>query len=183
VNVSLMYVRVLLCLICALPIAGCLYEHPFVEEDVLPIDANLVAVWEEVPPEVDDPGERGRLTAIRFSDTEYLIHYPSNEDGGYFRGYLVRLGEKTYIQIEAIAGSAGPLPPRNKRRFHLASYSVKNDQLQLRMVDPDQLPEQPKDSEALRKGFMDAEDHPDLFDEPGTFRRLGEAELGTYGNW
>jgi len=66
---------VMLPVLAALLFAGCVYESPLTEENKISVDAAVLGLWEEVK-----DGD-GRMMILKYSDTEYLIHYPVGKDG------------------------------------------------------------------------------------------------------
>ena len=144
----------------ALFLVGCLYESPFVEKADLKIDRNLVGAWVE-------KGESGkadeRMVVLPFSETEYLIHYPTDGNGFYFRGYPIELGGKPYIQLQLLGNRDG-LVKDLETPYTLASCSRVGDALTIRLINKNVIDPKFEDSAALREAFLAHQDDENLFE-------------------
>ncbi len=158
-------------------IAGCEYEAPLVTEPTIPIDAEFLGLWKLVPEEGVAPEEDARLIVARYSDTEYLIHYPTNDEGIYYRGYPIQIGSKACVQLEAIGTAEGPVDADEKGLFHVVSYAITNGTLDVWLLNEKVVSDDYKTSEELRAVFLENIDHPDLFkDAVGRFQRARREE-------
>ena len=50
----------------------------------------MQGLWETFPEDRDE--EKERMKILKFSSTEYIIHYPVGENAMYFRAYPVKVG-------------------------------------------------------------------------------------------
>ena len=64
-------------------LCGCEYEAPLTEKHNAPIDPAVLGLWETLPENSDE--EKERMMILKFSSTEYIIHYPVREHAMYFR--------------------------------------------------------------------------------------------------
>jgi hypothetical protein len=153
-------------------LAGCEYESPLTEEHTLPVDQTVLGLWEAFPDEGETPDPDERMMILRYSDTEYLIHYPTGKDVMYFRAYPIKIGNVSCVQLEALGSSDGPIDSGEKGRFHVASYQLKKGELTIKILNSKIVDNKLKGSEALKQAFLKHQDAPDLFTGPETFRRL-----------
>jgi hypothetical protein len=77
--------------IAGLFLAGCKYEAPLTTEHSIPVDSSVLGLWEPIPEKGGESAEDERMMILKYSDTEYLIHYPVEENGLYFRGYAIHV--------------------------------------------------------------------------------------------
>ncbi len=64
-------------IVAILVIAGCGgYQVPLTEEHNILIDQSFLGLWEEVSPGDKPPNPEERMLILKYTDTEYLVHYP-----------------------------------------------------------------------------------------------------------
>jgi len=158
----------------ALMLFGCRYESPLQEQHTLPVDASVMGVWEPLPDEGEGPVDDERMIVLKYSDTEYLIHYDAKNDEMYYRGYPIRVGDTSCVQIQVIGTNLGPPKKSIKDLFHVVSYEVTNGVLELRSLNTNLVDEDLKGSQALKEAFLRHKDHKNLFIDPGRFKRVEE---------
>jgi len=163
-------VRILL-VITVLFVAGCKYYSPLTKEHTISIDSSVLGLWELVPLEKEKPDPDERMLILKYSDTEYLIQFPVEKSWMYFRGYPIKIGNVSCVQLECIGFQEGPLPKDAKELFHVVSYVLANGELEVKLLNDDLVSDELKDSEALRTAFLKHQDNKDLFTEPGKYRR------------
>jgi len=73
-------------------ITGCEYESPLTKEHNIAVDSAVLGLWEAIPDKGEEPKQNERMMVLKYSGTEYLIHYPVGKDGAYFRGYPIKIG-------------------------------------------------------------------------------------------
>ena len=138
---------------------GCDYEVPLTKEHNSAVDPALLGLWVAIPDEGAVAAEDERMLILRYSDTEYLIHYPiGGADETYYRCYPIKIGGVSCVQIEAIGTNEG----------HVAELEIKllnND-----LVDGDL-----ETTEALKQTFLKHTRNTELFNDPGRFRRAEES--------
>ena len=156
-----------------LVIVGCDYQAPLTADHTVSIDQSVLGLWEEVPKGDKPPNPDERMLILRFSDTEYLIHYPTGKDGLFFRGYPINVGGVPCVQVQLIGGYDGDIE-KEDRKYQVISYSLSNGMLELRTLNTDLVDKNLQDSASLRQAFLKHKDNKDLFKNPGTFRRIKE---------
>src|SRR5512133_2209097 len=108
---------------------GCKYKAPLTTEHRIPIDSVVLGLWEMVPDDAENRGERERMVVLRYSDTEYLIHFPDTNEGMYFRGYPIKVGDVPCVQLQAIGSKDGPMAHSVQELFDVATYEFANGEL------------------------------------------------------
>ena len=156
-------------------LAGCVYESPLTAEHTIPIDSSVLGVWRPVPEEGKE-AEDVRMMVLRYSDTEYLVHYPAGKDGLYYRGYPIKIGEVSCVQLEVIGTKEGPFDKDAIEPFCVVSYALANGELAVKVLNTGLVPKELKGSEALRRALLQHQDSSDLFTEPGRFVRVRDPD-------
>ncbi|MHB8809437.1 MAG: hypothetical protein ACYC9M_05425 [Desulfobulbaceae bacterium] len=154
--------------------AGCRYEAPLTENHTIPVDSSVLGLWEYVPAEDETPGTPEQMMVLQYSETEYLIHYPTGKDAMYFRGYLIRVGDVTCVQLQLLGTEDGPVDKDERKLFHVASYRLAADELVVRTLNTDLVADDLKDAAALRALFLKHQGSAELFADPGRFRKVQE---------
>lgn len=157
----------------AVLLGGCEYEVPVVPEPKLPIDPAVLGLWEAVPPPdaADKPAER--MLVLKFNATEYIIRYPMQHDSLYFRAYLIKVGNLTAAQLQLIGADQGPADCA-ERKFHVASYCIRDDILELRLLNTQLIPATLRTSRELRKEIRKHQADPALWGEVARFKRVAD---------
>jgi hypothetical protein len=151
---------------------GCEYEAPFTEEHSISIDQSVLGLWEFVSDKGEQSDQNERMMILKYTDTEYLIHYLIGKEGMYFRAYPVRIGGVPCVQIQIIGTADGNLNKDDKKLFHLVSYQLSNGELIIKTLNTKLVDDGLKDSEALKKAFLKYKDDKELFIDPGRFRKI-----------
>lgn len=73
-------------------LSGCRYEAPLTEEHSIAIDSALLGWWERIPKEGEKATQDDRMVILKYSDTEYLVSFPTGNNGTYFRAYPIKIG-------------------------------------------------------------------------------------------
>jgi hypothetical protein len=153
-------------------IVGCEYESPMTKEHTIPIDSSVLGLWELIPENGKEPDPDERMLVLKYSDTEYLIHYPIGNKGMYFRGYPIKIGPVSCVQVEFIGAQNGP-PDRDKKElYHVVSYALALGEMEIRILNTDLVSDELKDDKALREAFLKHQSKKDLFRDPGKFRKI-----------
>ena len=63
------------------------------------------------------------MMILKYSDTEYLVHY-STKEGLYYRAYPINVGGVPCVQIQVIGNGEGPIGENEKVRYTVVSYTV-----------------------------------------------------------
>ena len=151
---------------------GCEYEAPLTEDHTIAIDSAVLGLWEAIPDEGEEPDQDERMMILKYSTTEYMIHYPVKDDGMYFRAYPVKLGDVSCVQLQAIGTSEGPPKKDEKNLFHVASYRLANGELEIKLLNADLVDDDLKTTEVLTQSFLKHKGNKKLFINPGGFRRV-----------
>lgn len=158
-------------------IMGCEYETSLTEEHKIPVDKAVLGLWEAVPEKgrVSDPKDRvsdskERLMVLKYTDTEYLIHYPTGDEGFYFRGYPIKIGGVSCVQIRLIGASNGDIKT-GERKYHAVSYQFVNGEIEIKTMNTDLVDKNLKDSNKLKKAFLTNKNKGELFINPVRFKK------------
>ena len=154
-----------------LSFAGCQYLAPLAEEHTIAIDPSVIGLWEEVhegdkPPDPDD-----RMLILKYSDTEYLVNYPTRKDERYYRAYPIKVDGLTCVQIQLIGTADGDID-KGDRKYQVVTYSMSNGELEIKTLNTDLVDKDLRDTASIRQAFLKNKDNKDLFRNPGKFRRV-----------
>ena len=149
---------------------GCEYEAALTEDHTIPVDSSVLGLWEIVPEDGNEKKER--MMILKFSATEYIIHYPVGEDAMYFRAYPIKPGGVSCVQLQAIGTHEGPPSEGEKNLYHVASYRLENEKLEIRLLNEELVDDELKTSETLTHSFLKQRQNKKLFVNPGKFRRV-----------
>ncbi len=160
--------------VAALLLAGCEYESPLTKEHNIAIDSAVLGLWEAIPDEGEEPKKNERMMILKYSDTEYLLHHPVEDDGLYFRSYPIKIGGVSCVQLQVIGTKAGPPEKDEKNLFHVVSYRLASDELEIKTLNTGLVDDDLKTTEALTQSFLKHKGNKKLFINPGRFRRIEE---------
>jgi hypothetical protein len=162
-----------LMIVTALFLAGCKYEAPLTKHHAIPVDSSVLGVWEPQPDKIEESGVDERMLILRYSDTEYLVHYPpGGNDETYYRGYPIKIGGISCVQLQVI-GTKDGTPKRDvKELFHVVSYELNKGILEIRTLNTDLVDDKLKTTEALVKSFLSHKDNKDLFANSFRFKQI-----------
>lgn len=152
---------------------GCDYQVPLTEEHTIAVDRAVLGLWEEVPKGDKAPNPNERMLILRYSDTEYLIHYPTGKDGLFFRGYPIKIGGVPCVQVELVGSYDGDLG-KEDRKYQVIHYTLSDGILEVRTLNTDLVTRDLEDNASLRQAFLKNKDKKDLFHDPGRFRKVSE---------
>ena len=153
-------------------LSSCVYDAPLTEENKIPIDEAIVGLWGHATKDKEESDPGPELMILKYSDTEYLVHYPANKKGFYFRGYPIKISGVSCVQLEVIGTSEGRLKEDFDSRFRVMSYQVTDQGLVIRELNDDLVNSDLKTSEELRKAFVEHKDHEFLFTKPQRFEKV-----------
>ena len=152
-------------------LVGCEYESPLVEEARISVDPAVIGIWEPVGNEGENAAKDESMMVLKYSDTEYLIHYPVQKDGRYYRGYAITLGGVACVQLKMIGTDTGPPKDNETALFHVFSYRLTDGQLVIKTINTDLVDDDLKGTEALKRSFLKHKDNTDLFINPVKFKK------------
>ncbi len=154
-------------------LVGCRYESPLTMEHTIAVDPAVLGVWEPVQEKDDTPQQNERMVILKYSNTEYLIHYPpEGNDEAYYRGYPINVGGISCVQLQIIGTDDGPIQKDEKDLFLVASYRLTGDRLEIKTLNTDLVDDALKTTDELRKAFLKHKDNKELFKNPGVFRKI-----------
>jgi hypothetical protein len=157
-----------------LSVSACNYREPISEKQNTSIDPALLGLWEPVP-EKDEVKPSGEwILALKYSDTEYLIHYRTGSDSMYFRAYPLKVGEIFCMQLQLIGNGDGP-PAKTDPPYQVASVTLSGDEVTIRMMNTSVVGSD-LSGPALREAFLKNSKNPALFRKPVKFRRVKRAK-------
>lgn len=152
-------------------IAGCEYETSLTDEHNMAVDKAVLGLWEAVPGKDEAPGSDERLMILKYTETEYLIHYPTGDEGFYFRGYPIRIGGVSCVQILLIGDSNGNIKT-GERKYQVVSYRLINGELEIKTLNTDLVDKNIKDRNKLKQAFLKNKNKGELFRNPARFRKV-----------
>lgn len=152
-------------------IAGCQYLAPLSEEHTISIDPSIIGLWEEVPEGGRPPDPDDRMLILKYSDTEYLVHYPTRKDEMYYRAYPIRVDGLPCVQIQLIGTADGDVK-KGDRKYQVATYTIANGELEIKTLNTDLVDKDLPDTASIRQAFLKNKDNKGLFTNPGKFRRV-----------
>ena len=160
-----------LALLGTLLFGACVYDVPITTDHVVPIDEAILGTWQSVPVENEN---RVQTRILRFSETEYVVHYLEDDWDVYFRAYPIHIGGISAVQLEVLGDKDEAVARDAAERYTIAAYRLLDDKLEVRTLNSDLVTPDTKDSESLEAAFLKYKDHPELFNEPGLFQRAEE---------
>jgi len=154
-------------------LAGCKYEAPLTEEHTIPIDLSVLGLWEPQPDKTDESRVDEHMLILKYSDTEYLVHYPpGGNDETYYRAYPIKVGGISCVQLQVIGTEDGMPKKGVKDLFHVVSYELKRGILEIRTLNTDLVDDNLKTTETLVKAFLSHKDNKDLFTNSVKFKQI-----------
>jgi hypothetical protein len=156
----------------SLSIAGCKYESPLTNEHTIPIDLSVLGIWQAVPDKGEEVDESHQMIVLQYSETEYLVHISPAKDGIYFRGYRIKIGDISCVQLQEIGTDDGPIANSEKSRFDVATYQIIDNELEVKTLNTDLVSESLTNPEALKAAFTMNLDNQNLFVHPVKYMRV-----------
>lgn len=148
---------------------GCIYDAPLESDHAVPVDPAVLGTWQSADPEET---EKETMVILPFSETEYLVHYPADpEDGMYFRAYAINVAGVACVQLELLGSHKGR--ETGNTRFQVVTYRLADGQLEIRILNENLVGSDLSGRAALRDAFTKHASDPELFTNPGTFKRAG----------
>lgn len=152
-------------------LAACVFDVPVTTDHVIAIDEAILGPWKSVPVGEDEPV---RITILRFSETEYVLHYFEDDWELYFRAYPVKIGEISAVQLEVLGDDDEAVSQDAGERYMIAAYRWVAGDLEVRTLNTGLFDTEIADSNALKAEILKHEDNPELFNEPGLFKRVAD---------
>lgn len=154
-----------------LMLTACNFKVPASDRASGPVDPALIGVWESQP-DKDSQDAPVRAVIYRWNDQEYFIHYGAGaKDGLYYRAWAVEPAGVRLLQLQCLGNSAGQKV--EERPYQLAKISLKDDTLEVRLINDGTVGKDHATSAALVKAIEEKKNDPKLFsDEPAKFVRV-----------
>ena len=151
-------------------VTACEYNVPLTTDHNIPVDHAVLGYWKIIPAENEDDDTEVRI--YQFSDTEYVVHYHEDTGDLYFRAYAINIGGVPAVQLELIGNDEKPVGSNEEDRYQVISYNMVNGLLEIRTLNSELVDDELPDSESLRKAFIEQKNNPELFNDPGKFKRI-----------
>ena len=117
-------------------------------------------------------GQTEQLLVLPLDTYEYLVSYPSRaKDAMFARACLCRAGDKTLVQLKWF-GTAEAELPEDGRVYQFLTYSVKGDQLTVRLLNSEIVNKDAVSADELAKSIAANRDKPNLFKEGIVFTKV-----------
>ncbi len=152
-------------------LSGCVYKAPVTTKHTIPVDPAVLGAWQAVPEPGKDLDADERMLVLKYSDTEYMVRYPSGKDAMFFRGYPVKVGNLQCVQIQLLGERDQPVNDED-RKYQLVAYKLADGVLELRTLNADLVSDRLATSAELLKAIKANVADPELFKDPGKFKKL-----------
>lgn len=150
-------------------LVACVFDVPVTTGHVIEIDEAVLGPWISVPEGEDEPVQ---IRILRFSETEYVLHYFEDDWQLYFRAYPVKIGEISAVQLEVLGDADEAVSKDAGERYMIATYRFVAGKLEVRTLNTELFDTEISGSDALKAEILKHEDNPELFNDPGLFKRL-----------
>lgn len=159
--------KAMLVVIC-LVLAGCDYTVPLVSTPTIDIDRSVIGLWQKSK----DGGQAEDLLVLPLSGKEYLVSFPSGTKHAMFARACLWRGEgMTLVQLNWYGTALAKLPEDN-RTYQFASYSVKGDEMRIRLLNKDVVKKDIGSSEELVKAIANNKSNSYLFRDEMLFKKV-----------
>ena len=165
----------LLILIACAMLVGCDFTTPLVDKPDMDIDQAAIGLWEKSA----DADQTERILVLPLSKQEYLVAFtgviiPFIGNGGnslFARACLCKVAGRTLVQLQWFGTSDGTLPDDN-RVYQFAAYSIADDTLRFRLLNPDIVGGDVISSEELSESIKAHKNNPALFRDEMAFKKV-----------
>ena len=104
----------------ACSLSSCLFKEPVYTEGFSKIDPSFAGVW-AMEGKDSDPRKMEYAMIAPLDDDRYVVHHPTAEKGGiYYEGRLLKIRERSLLQLRVLATFEGGLPKDDMARYTLA---------------------------------------------------------------
>lgn len=152
-------------------LSGCVYKAPVTTNHTIPVNPAVLGMWQAVPEPGKDLDADERMLVLKYSDTEYMVRYPSGKDAMFFRGYPIKVGNLQCVQIQLLGEKDQPVNDED-RKYQVVAYKLADGVLELRTLNADLVSDRLATSADLLKAIKANVADPDLFKDPGKFKKL-----------
>lgn len=150
-------------------LVACVFDVPVTTNHVVAIDEAILGPWVSIPEGKDEPVQ---IRILRFSETEYVLHYLEDDWQLYFRAYPVKIGKISAVQLEVLGDDNEAVSQDAGERYMIATYRWVAGKLEVRTLNTELFDTEIPDSEALMAEILKHENNPELFNDPGLFKRI-----------
>lgn len=169
-----MNTKPIMAVVCSAWLAGCDYTVSLVKTPDLPMDQALVGAWDRT--DGDEKDRTQHLLVLPLGPNECLASFPAGEKDALFaRVCLCRANDRTLAQLTWF-GTAQGVAAVDARVFQYAAFSVKDNVLQVSLLNADVVARDTTSAEALVKAIAANKDNPELFRAAMTFKRVKPPE-------
>jgi|GEM_PF-725632 len=150
-------------------LSACDYSVPLAKTPDRPIDPAVIGAWSQT----DENGKTERLLVLPLHPNEYLVSYPAGGPNAMFaRGCLCRANDRTLVQLTWFGTADGTVPDTdNERLYQYVAYTVKEDRLEVSLLNADVVKRDVKTAEALLQSLAANKDNPELFRDALVFHK------------
>lgn len=154
----------------AILLNGCEYKTALTSDHTVPIDPAVLGLWQSVAAPGQTAETKAELQVLRFSDTEYVVHYATANAALYFRAYPVTVANLKLVQVELLGSQQGPAGD-TPGHFHVVTYAVQDGTLRMAVLNTAVVPATAASPDDLRRRLVAETANPRLFQEPQHFVR------------
>lgn len=152
-------------------LVACVFDVPVTTDRVIAIDEAILGPWQSVPEGKDEPVD---IRILRFSETEYVLHYFEDDWELYFRAYPVKIGKISAVQLEVLGDANEVVSEDADERYMIAAYRMVDGKLEVRTLNTELFDTEISDSNTLKAEILKHEENPELFNKPGFFERVAD---------
>jgi hypothetical protein len=152
-------------------LSGCVYKAPVTTNHTIPVNPAVLGMWQAVPEPGKDIDADERMLVLKYSDTEYMVRYPSGKDAMFFRGYPIKVGNLQCVQIQLLGEKDQPVNDED-RKYQVVAYKLADGVLELRTLNADLISDRLATSADLLKAIKANIANSDLFKDPGKFKKV-----------
>jgi hypothetical protein len=152
-------------------LSGCVYKAAVTTNHTIPVNPAVLGMWQAVPEPGKDLDADERMLVLKYSDTEYMVRYPSGKDAMFFRGYPIKVGNLQCVQIQLLGEKDQPVNDED-RKYQVVAYKLADGVLELRTLNADLISDKLATSADLLKAIKANIANSDLFKDPGKFKKV-----------
>ena len=151
--------------------SGCVHHVPVTTEHSLPLDWELLGLWEA-------RSRRGHRRPVRRPDAHPEMvrdriprPIPAGEKGDFYRAYPVEVAGRVFLQAQSLGSPWGDVHEGDRVVYPLLSYRIVEGILMISTLNIEVVDEHIADSDALRAAIEANINRQDLFGAPTHYRR------------
>lgn len=152
-------------------LSGCVYTAPVTTSHTIAIDPAMLGLWQAVPDPGKDVDADESMLVLKYSDTEYVVRYPSGKDAMYFRAYPIQVGSLPCMQVQLLGEKDQPANDVD-RKYHVLTCRLTDGVLELKTLNTHLVPSELATGAEVLKAIKANLANPDLFRDPGKFTKV-----------